>query len=276
MPKMSGPTIAESIRNDPVISKTKVVMIGSTDGAALHTAKVDGWLAKPVRPSRLFNCIHQLFARTEGLSDSAPADASSGEGGAVYEERRKERRILVVEDNLVNQAVVARQLEALGFTATIVDDAQQGMEALARAPFDAVLLDCELPGMDGYTAAKEIRRREGDSRHTIIIALTAHAITGQRQKCLDAGWTTTLASACEWAHSRRPWIDGPHLKATRRAPRKAKEVAPCSLRSHLVVRVDRILEVLRCEAGEAGVRRHSARDRLREAERAESEATRLG
>jgi CheY-like chemotaxis protein/HPt (histidine-containing phosphotransfer) domain-containing protein len=102
-------------------------------------------------------------------------------------------RVLVVEDNAVNQAVVARQLEALGFAATIVEDARRGLEALAREPFNAVLLDCELPGMDGYTAAQEIRRREGDARHTAVIALTAHATAGQRERCLAAGMDDFLS-----------------------------------------------------------------------------------
>src|SRR4029077_17813111 len=116
-----------------------------------------------------------------------------GSNGGVYQEWRRALRVLVVEDHAVNQAVVARQLEALGFSATIVDDAHRGLEALAQESFNAVLLDCELPGMDGYAAAQEIRRREGDMRHTVVIALTAHATAGQRERCLHAGMDDFLS-----------------------------------------------------------------------------------
>jgi CheY-like chemotaxis protein len=191
MPGMNGSSIARAIKQDPLTSTTKVIVMGHGDGSA-PAPEIDGWLAKPVRPSHLFNCVHELFTFT-GPSAALLRSMAPGSNGGVYQERRRVLRMLVVEDNAVNQAVVARQLKALGFPATIVDDAERGLEALARESFDVVLLDCELPGMDGYEAAREIRRREGDRCHTVVIALTAHATAGQRERCLQAGMDDFLS-----------------------------------------------------------------------------------
>jgi PAS domain S-box-containing protein len=100
---------------------------------------------------------------------------------------RKKVRVLVVEDNVTNRTVVTAQLGMLGYTAEVVEDARRGLEALSLRHHDIVLMDCEMPEMDGYAATAEIRRREGDDRHTVVIALTAHAAQGDRERCLSAG-----------------------------------------------------------------------------------------
>jgi CheY-like chemotaxis protein/nitrogen-specific signal transduction histidine kinase len=105
----------------------------------------------------------------------------------VRHEWRKDVRVLVVEDNTTTQTVVTAQLRTLGYTAKVVEDAQRGLNALSREHYDIVLMDCEMPGMDGYAATTEIRRREGKARHTVVIALTAHATEGDRERCLKAG-----------------------------------------------------------------------------------------
>jgi PAS domain S-box-containing protein len=100
---------------------------------------------------------------------------------------RKDVRVLVVEDNNTNRTVVTAQLGMLGYSAEVVDRARLGLEALSLRHHSIVLMDCGMPEMDGYEATREIRRREGNARHTVVIALTAHATEGDRERCLDAG-----------------------------------------------------------------------------------------
>jgi CheY-like chemotaxis protein len=106
---------------------------------------------------------------------------------------RKSVHVLVVDDNLVNSSLARTQLERLGYSTEIANDGYGALEAVALRPYDIILMDCEMPGMDGYTATAEIRRREHPGRRATIIAMTAHAMAGMRARCLAAGMDDYLA-----------------------------------------------------------------------------------
>ncbi|MGA2926021.1 MAG: ATP-binding protein [Solirubrobacteraceae bacterium] len=110
-------------------------------------------------------------------------------------------RVLVAEDDAVNQFAAVRLLGKLGFAVDVARDGREAVEMSARNHYAAVFMDCQMPDVDGYTAARAIRRADPGDRRTLIIAMTAHALAGDRAKCLPRGWTTTCPSRCDCKRS---------------------------------------------------------------------------
>jgi two-component system sensor histidine kinase/response regulator len=193
MPGMDGFALAEAIKSDPEISRVPLVLLTSAgvrgDGARSRNSGIAAYLSKPVRQSQLFDCLISVMSKPAGTEETTQVTSSTLVTKHSLQEagRMSHKLILLAEDNIVNQKVALRQLQKLGYRADAVANGSEAIEALTRIPYDLVLMDCQVPEMDGYEAATEIRRLEVAGRHIPIVAMTAHALTGDREKCLAAG-----------------------------------------------------------------------------------------
>uniref|UniRef100_A0ACD5GPB0 Response regulator n=1 Tax=Desertifilum tharense IPPAS B-1220 TaxID=1781255 RepID=A0ACD5GPB0_9CYAN len=127
-------------------------------------------------------------------------------------------KILVAEDNLINQTVTLNQLQMLGYSADFVSNGKEALDLLQHQDYDLVLMDCQMPVMDGYTTTQELRRYEGDRRHTIVIALTANAMLADREKCLASGMDDYLSKPIQQEDLARAiyhWTHNPSLTQLR-------------------------------------------------------------
>jgi two-component system sensor histidine kinase/response regulator len=189
MPLMSGLDLAAVIRSDPALSGTRLLMLTSSGTGRATAAKIgiDGLVAKPVRQSRLREEIARVLAVTAHTPPTErPVEHPTGPETAGVT-AGPSPRILVVEDIPVNQFVIRRMLERRGCVVDIAADGQEALERHAVAQYDLIFMDCQMPRLDGYQATAGIRAREGTSAHTPIIAMTAHAMKGDRERCLQAG-----------------------------------------------------------------------------------------
>ena len=190
MPGMDGLALARAIRADPTLNTVKLILLTSVGRLGgeqtLQETGLDSVLVKPVRQSELYNCLVTVLGVTPLMTTQEVAPRAVQEEG-------KGVRVLVAEDNTVNQQVAVLMLQARGYQADVVSNGQEAVEALERVPYDIVLMDCQMPEMDGFEATRQIRQREGATRHTPIIALTAHALRGEREKCIVAGMDDYLA-----------------------------------------------------------------------------------
>lgn len=185
MPEMDGFTVAERVKNDSSLSGPQIILLTSAgrpeDIPKCQELGISAYLIKPIKQSELFDAI------VTAISDHTPKRKQTVEG------RRKRRavsalRVLVAEDNIVNQTLARRILEKLGHRVTVVDDGQQAVEVAARSETDLIVMDVQMPHMDGLEATAMIRQSEtATDRHVPIIALTAHAMKGDRERCLAAG-----------------------------------------------------------------------------------------
>src|SRR5438046_3803316 len=191
MPDVDGFELARSIKSDPRIASVRLVMLTSLgqrgDGAKARDAGIAAYLTKPVKQSQLFDCLTTVL-NTTPMSDELRTASNLVTRHTFHETKQMSHKlILLAEDNVVNQKVAVRQLQKLGYRADTVANGREAVEALSRIPYDLVLMDCQMPEMDGYEATTEIRRREGAAKHTAIVAMTAHALCGDREKSIAAG-----------------------------------------------------------------------------------------
>jgi len=180
--------IGTEIAADPVLFNTALVAITahpkSAEDALLRERGFTACLTKPIPLLALHRVLYAIW-NTAAAPAPAPAAEASPPPESAPEEHRP--RVLVAEDNPVNQKIVVRLLEKAGLQADVVSNGTEAVAANARTVYDLILMDCQMPEMDGFEATAEIRRLEGSERHTTICALTAHAMAGDRERCIEAG-----------------------------------------------------------------------------------------
>jgi CheY-like chemotaxis protein len=194
MPEMDGFAVAAAIRESPQLVGTTVLMLSSADRAEgvvrCQELGIQCYLIKPIKRSELLEAIlRALGSTTKAKSGVRPLmDALTNPTGV------RSLRILLAEDNRINQQVAMRLLKKWGHTVTICGNGRDAVDAVAGGSFDVVLMDMEMPIMDGLTATAEIRARETASGgHIPIVALTAHAMDSDRERCLAGGMDAYLS-----------------------------------------------------------------------------------
>jgi PAS domain S-box-containing protein len=214
MPDLDGYRLARHIAADPAIAATRLVLL--TSGPHGGGPAPDGveLLAKPVGPSALYNCLLGLLLpdRAEPGPAEPPRPRPAAHAGLV----------LLAEDNDINQLVAVDTLAVLGYQADVAHNGLEAIQLAAAKPYQAILMDCQMPTMDGFEATRELRRRETPEQHTPIIAMTAGALTEDRQRCLDAGMDDYLAKPIDTDALRAAlerWTAAGPVRAGAPAPR---------------------------------------------------------
>jgi CheY-like chemotaxis protein len=191
MPGMSGFELAEQIRLSPNLSQTTLIMLSSAgnlgDTARCHELGIEFSLMKPVKQSELLDSI--VAALSVATADEADAAIAPGKPIGT-----KSMHILLAEDGVVNQKVAVSLLEQQGYKVTVANNGREALAALDSEPFDVVLMDVQMPEMDGFEATTIIREKEKTTGgHVPIVALTAHAMKGDRERCFEAGMDGYIA-----------------------------------------------------------------------------------
>ncbi|MGC3980168.1 MAG: response regulator [Steroidobacteraceae bacterium] len=190
MPDMDGDGLAACIKADPEIADTPLVLLTSitrrTNRAMLLQKGYAGYLVKPVKQNDLRDCV-AMALNPQAANWHANTNRLVTRETAASVRRREQGHILVAEDNAVNQRVVQVVLEKLGYRVDIVPDGRACVQACQAKRYDAVLMDCQMPEMDGFEATRIIRTAETAEFHLPIIAVTANALIGDRERCVAAG-----------------------------------------------------------------------------------------
>ena len=213
LPEMNGVDVAKQMKADPVLASMPVVMlttIGQRGEMKLaEEAGVAAFVIKPVRQNQLYRVLAEVIGGEHANgSSSEKVHALPTQGMVSVMEAREKIRVLLVEDNVVNQKVAVRMLEKIGVSVDVATNGYEAVNGWTNSPYDMIFMDCHMPEMDGYEATQKIRQAEGvkregkgegspdgvrpTSNHVPIVALTANAMQGDREKCLEVGMNDFL------------------------------------------------------------------------------------
>jgi signal transduction histidine kinase/DNA-binding response OmpR family regulator len=197
MPGIDGAELARRVRADPELASTALVMLTSV-GALGEAGRMEeigfaAYLTKPLKQSQLFDCIAAIAAQPEPAKPLTKTRIITRHSLEQTRERNR-IRILVAEDNPVNQRVAVRTLDKLGYRCEVAANGREALDALQRTGFHLVLMDCQMPEMDGFEATRRIRELErAEGQRLPIVAMTANAMAGDREQCLQAGMDDYIA-----------------------------------------------------------------------------------
>ncbi|MHA7294948.1 hybrid sensor histidine kinase/response regulator [Arthrobacter sp. HLT1-21] len=218
MPVVNGIELAEAISSNPELSSTRLILltsIGRIDRDRLASAGVSEWLTKPVRSSALYDRLMHLMSDTDVDPTPEAIHSRTVQLQEPDSEHGPSPRILVVEDNAVNQLVAESMLLKLGYRVDLVGDGTEAVKATSHETYAAVLMDCHMPVMDGFEATRAIRSR--DAAHLPIIAMTAGALSEDRERCRAAGMDDYLSKPVDLALLQTTllrWVHTPGVPAS--------------------------------------------------------------
>ncbi len=213
LPGRGGEDLGLRIKGSPEVGATRLIAITPLgvqgDAARLEALGFDGYLTAPLRPSQLRGCLALVLGRGEA-SQAGPAPGLVTRH-TVSEARRRRVRLLLAEDNAINQLVAVKMLEKMGYRVDVVANGQEALAAVRDLPYDLVLMDCQMPEMDGFEATRHIRDPQSTvlNHQVPVIAMTAHAMKGDQEKCLEAGMNDYLSKpvqAAELAAVLERWL----------------------------------------------------------------------
>ncbi len=197
MPGMSGEQLGTAIKADPLLKSTRLIMLTSMgqrgDCARLNQVGFSAYLNKPIRQNELKDCLNLVLGMTAA---DAPGDHPTlVTRHTLADEKKKQLRILVVDDNPTNQAVAKMILKKIGFSCQTANNGAQALQAIQEASWDLVLMDCQMPVMDGYEATRKLRLGHAgkENKSIPVIAMTAQAMKGDREQCIEAGMNDYLS-----------------------------------------------------------------------------------
>src|SRR4051794_12073878 len=212
MPGMDGIELARAISLAPSLRAARLIMLTSTVDRrpAAREAGIHHYLTKPVRRAKLLETV------AEAMGTLAPSTPAASPAAAPV----SEQPMLVVEDNAVNRRVIEAMLTKRGFAVECTANGREGLERIAEREYALVFMDCQMPELDGYEATAALREREAAGEHLTVVAMTAHAMKGDRERCLAAGMDDYLAKPL------RPEALDAVLERWLHAPAAAPEAAP--------------------------------------------------
>lgn len=270
MPGMTGADLAVAIQADALLSNTKLIVVTAFDrpgwGEDAIELGFDACLTKPLKQSQLFDCVAAVMFGAKASSRSAQTRYLDVERqySALSTSLKRPELILVVEDHQINQQVALLLLHDLGFEAHVANNGREAVEVFSRAPYSLVLMDVQMPELNGFDATRAIRRIEARTgKHVPIIAMTAHAIEGSSEACVAAGMDDYLSKPVDPVALKatiRKWLpangDQVHLTQEVETPPPVEEVRdPVSIvmlrerygKERAQILTDMFLETTSCE-----------------------------